>query len=78
MSLRHCLSETIGLSASPIGREKRGLYLHAPGLWEIYPAVNALSLIGEAALPKMLDVIKYDTPVRHQAGERSLCMDAGP
>ena len=55
------LAKLLDFRRPPIGREKEGLYLHAQGLWEIYPAVNALSLIGEAALPKMLDVIKNDT-----------------
>jgi hypothetical protein len=55
------LTRLLDFRRPPIGREKEGLYLHAQGLWEIYPAVNALALIGEAVLPTMLDVIKNDS-----------------
>jgi hypothetical protein len=42
-------------------REKQGLFLHPQGISEIYPAANALELIGEKTLPAVLNVMKTDS-----------------
>lgn len=38
--------------------EKMGYYHHPQGPWEMYPAVDALAMIGERALPQVLSAIK--------------------
>jgi len=42
-------------------REKQGIYLRMQGLWEIYPAVGALDLMGKKALPELLRAIEADS-----------------
>jgi hypothetical protein len=45
----------------PTQREKQGIYLRMQGVWEIYPAAGALSLIGRKALPEVLQTIESDS-----------------
>ena len=45
----------------PTLREKQGIYLRMQGIWEIYPAVDALSSIGEKALPAILRALQADS-----------------
>lgn len=42
-------------------REKRGAYPHMRGVWEMYPAVDALESMGANALPALLDAMKADS-----------------
>jgi hypothetical protein len=42
-------------------REKRGSHPHMRGVWEMYPAVDALESMGSNALPALLDAIKADS-----------------
>jgi hypothetical protein len=41
--------------------EKRGAYPHLRGVWDMYPAVDALESMGVNALPALLDAIKADS-----------------
>lgn len=45
---------------APTQREKTGFPLHPQGVWEIYPSVGAIPLIGKKALPDLLRVIEAD------------------
>jgi hypothetical protein len=42
-------------------REKRGAYPHMRGVWEMYPAVGALEMMGAKALPALLDAITAES-----------------
>jgi hypothetical protein len=44
----------------PTQQEKQGIYLRMQGIWEIYPAAGALSLIGESALPEILRALEAE------------------
>jgi len=45
----------------PTPEEKRGYYLRPQGIEELYPAAEALELIGEKALPEVLRAIEADS-----------------
>jgi len=55
------LSGMLDFRRPPMGREKQGLYLHAQGIWEIYPAAGALAIIGTDSKPALLAVMKSGT-----------------
>lgn len=48
----------------PTGREKSGFVTHPQGIWDLYPATGALSLIGKKALPEILRIIESDSADR--------------
>jgi hypothetical protein len=45
----------------PTQREERGFFLHPTGIWDMYPAAGALSLIGKQALPALMGAIRADS-----------------
>ncbi len=55
------LSGMLDFRRPPIGREKQGLYLHAQGIWEIYPAAGALVVIGKESMPALLTILKSES-----------------
>jgi hypothetical protein len=42
-------------------REKHGAHSHMRGVWEMYPAVDALEMMGPKALPALLDAITAES-----------------
>jgi hypothetical protein len=55
------LARLLDFRRPPTERERQGLYLHAQGIWEIYPAANSLVHIGTKSLSAMSDVIRTDS-----------------
>jgi hypothetical protein len=67
LGIQHCEPAIIVLAKfldfrRPLNaQEKRGLFLHPQGIWEIYPAADALGQFGEKASPAVLRAIEADS-----------------
>lgn len=57
--------------------EKMGIYERPQIIEELFPAANALEVIGKNALPEVLRAIEAASTLRDGAGERRLGLDGG-
>jgi len=55
------LTKLLDFQRPPTPREKKGFIMHPLGVWDLYPAVGALGVIGKKALPEVLQAIEAES-----------------